>query len=1520
MATGTVDWALRLLDVIEREEVRLLSWGLVDGSFTRDELEDLIERHRALAGAPVEVSAEDALDLLTDRKLVLRLEYPQGMIYRSRLAESVRLLARLKQLFIPKHVTGRGWQTAPNLVSDFRIVLRPRMFPERSLLPTEAIRQIAETVRLDAITRAALELLLRTDSPEVMALAQFQVDSARQILANLGSDATSATIVSAGTGSGKTLAFYLPVLASVAAKLSEESWTHVLALYPRNELLKDQLTEALRVTRVLNTGLKELGLRRVRLGTYYGDTPASNTLLGWGDKSRADQAWTCPFLRCPDCDGPLIWGAEERAQGIECLRCLKGTCGAVVGADEFSITRGSVQSHPPDVLFTTTEMLNQHLNDSWSAHLFGVGKRARWKPRVMLLDEVHTYEGTSGAQVAYLLRRWRNAVGRPVQFVGLSATLRNAASFFAQLTGVSEHLVSAIEPSAQDTVGGGMEYLLALRGDPVSGAGLLSTTIQTAMCMRRCLDPASSPSRGVFGSRLFLFTDDLDVTNRLYNDTLDAEGLTRFGAPTNRAPLASLRSPARPDRIVRLLAGQSWDASEEIGFDLQSFRARVGRTSSQDKGVDLTSDIIVATAALEVGFNAPDVGGVIQHKAPRDAAQFLQRKGRAGRTREMRPWTVVVLSDFGRDRLAYQGYDLLFDPELEARTLPLGNRYVMKIQATCGLMDWLAGELRDVPNGSVWADLSGPERNPNTAPYTQQRQDRERRLLRQLLIEPDSLERFRKFLTVALQLDEDAVQGLLWDAPRALVTAVIPTLERRLATGWQSGVPGTSTEYTASHPIPDFVPATLFSDLSLPEVEVSVPMVGAAGQFDAYPMPIVQALREFAPGRVTYRFGIRSSNARHWVAPATLNDQSEQQLDIRSFVSRFEELGIFHYVDPAGKVVPVRCVRPWALETAVPPEWVADSSNASQDWRTQILAQDEGLAVDIPGRSGWDDLVDGVRFNLHAQHSGVEVRRFSCSVDASLLFRDGRTVETVLRYVDSAAPFDAEAPLALGLAVDVDGLLLQVKPLLGKERRSGLTDDVMRSLRTEFFHHRVASSADLALLAGGFDRGWLHQLYGSALAAEALLGKCDVREAATKLRASGLSERLREALDVIFEALPTQDDQALVGALPASSSGGRGYDRLVALCASEDVLTALSAEASVLWSDPTPEFWAWAEERALATLGAAVLEAIQRLCPDLDAEGSLTVDLHPGPQDDTVAISREIWITETIPGGGGVLQRLLERYVEDPRRFFRLVDSALRPSDFELVDAELTRILEWASTDAAVADALSAVRKAQDQSSLQGAFSALMTVLANKGAFISHPVIAALSARILRPASGASTDRLVKDLLSRWRNEEARLGVEIDARVFAYASSGDRGLDAALADSGLTPPADGAAWRFGAIYSLLWPRGWAMRAQGLPLYNPFAATAPTDTSLLRELVRRTEPMVAIASAAESGAVTAGLVRDGVIVVEGGQADAPSLRRVILMSLATPCDVGYLQLYPRVAAVERYPDSIAVQLELGDAPQ
>ncbi|MCP2936265.1 hypothetical protein NK983_26625, partial [Salmonella enterica subsp. enterica serovar Typhimurium] len=94
------------------------------------------------------------------------------------------------------------------------------------------------------------------------------------------------------------------------------------------------------------------------------------------------------------------------------------------------------------------------------------------------------------------------------------------------------------------------------------------------------------------------------------------------------------------------------------------------------------------------GYDDPAVGVVLQHKAPRDMAQFLQRKGRAGRTRHMRPWTVMVLSDYGRDRLAYQAYEQFFDPELPPRELPLGNRYIRRMQATYALIDYLGVDMQ----------------------------------------------------------------------------------------------------------------------------------------------------------------------------------------------------------------------------------------------------------------------------------------------------------------------------------------------------------------------------------------------------------------------------------------------------------------------------------------------------------------------------------------------------------------------------------------------------------------------------------------------------------------------------------------------------------------------------------------------------------------------------------------------------------------------------------------------------------
>src|SRR5207244_1192474 len=139
----------------------------------------------------------------------------------------------------------------------------------------------------------------------------------------------------------------------------------------------------------------------------------------------------------------------------------------------------------------------------------------------------------------------------------------------------------------------------------------------------------------------------------------------------NPLTLAHLRSrdqvrlsPARKEPPAqREPQGQYWWLAEDLGHELDGdVQKRIGRTSSQDTGVDTDADIVVATASLEVGFDDDRVGAVLQHKAPHDVAQFLQRKGRAGRNAATRPWTVVVLSNFGRDRDAWDAYDALFSP------------------------------------------------------------------------------------------------------------------------------------------------------------------------------------------------------------------------------------------------------------------------------------------------------------------------------------------------------------------------------------------------------------------------------------------------------------------------------------------------------------------------------------------------------------------------------------------------------------------------------------------------------------------------------------------------------------------------------------------------------------------------------------------------------------------------------------------------------------------------------------------
>lgn len=1495
---------LAVLTRLERLEAALLSWGYVDGGFLREEVVTVAEDLGADDG-------EDVLDDLIQRALLVQVRVGRQVTFRTRSGEAIRLVARLRQLF-PKHLVQGGWRQAPTLVSDFRYTLRPRTYPSREIPPEEVLAAL--TPGQSELTRRALTALIATRGPDFRA-ARFQVDAARRILDDLGGTSSRATIVGAGTGSGKTLAFYLPALAHIAEDLAGDRWTKAIAVYPRNELLKDQFSETYGEARRLDVTLAAAGSRKLIIGAFFGPTPHSASILARSKDDSDRTSWArsgagfvCPFLRCPECGGDLTWPDADIKSNTERLTCRVTGCGKVIGDDEIVLTRTRMRTEPPDVLFTTTEMLNRQISDGNSSHVFGVGPRAPRKPHLMLLDEVHTYEGISGAQAACVIRRWRHAVGRPVQFVGLSATLREAQSFFGELVGVPDHAVSSIAPAQSDLTSEGMEYLVALRGDPVSGTSLLSTTIQTSMLLRRILDPTMEAGAH-YGSRLFCFTDDLDVTNRLYFDLLDAEGRDSWGKPLTQGPgpLAALRASVGPEHVERLGRGQSWDLCEAIGHHLDSAGSlRIGRTSSQDPGVMGASDIVVATASLDVGFNDPSVGAVLQHKAPRGAAQFLQRKGRAGRIRGMRPWTVVVLSDYGRDRLAYQGYELLFDPVLESRSLPTGNTYVLKIQAAFAFMDWLATKLPSNLRGSVWMDLAGPPsvHQPGNS-NASKRQQLELELTQKVLTDDNVRAELLSYISRSLRLSPEQLEIVGWEAPRSLILHLLPTLRRRLASSWSRNGDAGEDYQVKYQPVPDFVPANLFSDLSLPETLITLPPVGSNDEESETQAPVIQALRTFAPGRVSRRYGVEHRFVRHWV-PVPF-DSSVCSLDLDSFTDG-PQLGHFDFERPDGSTERFMGVRPWTIRTERPPRELLDATNSTLRWRSQFDPVDQGDEAEVPSPSPWDAVIKDVRTYTHARRSGLDLMRLAVGADATVLFQSGAEHEVAITFVKQGEP------AALGIRLDVDAISVDacVPEFFSAGHPYRADGSSWRSFRSSYFQDSVSRDPDLASRANSFQRQWLAQLFLSYAVERALLEGITIQQVIEGTPLASVAEELQRVLTVIFEAGPA------VGEEEVKQTGDDAHrprldQRLLDLTDDPAVTTRLVHLATSLWKDPDDGWQKWAAERFAATLGAALLLAADRLCHNVGAE-ALVVDTVMNPD----SCSCRVWLSEPSIGGGGIVEEFARRYAEDPRRYFRLVEAALAPSDFEIVDSELTRAIALAVDDSTVRAQIAALRAADSHEVSQLAMRNLLHVLDERGIAATHPVIAAMNARVLRPGSSAESDSFMRELVEQWRREEVRLGVEIDARVFAFAASASE-----AADSLLDLPHGGTTnrqWRFGTIYGLLWPRGAAVRASSLRAYNPYHPLPATDRVLLLSAVSSTADDIELADYDWPEQVGAALVRNGTASLRARPTSARALRRAIVELQAVPIDAGYLFLHPRVIGFERRDGDLIATFELREAYQ
>lgn len=1584
----TPDLALaeRALDELEQIEARALVWGLVDNALSTEEVRAALdrvlddERNATLRNdvACNIASARDLRDQLVSLGMLFDVPGPNNddTHWRTRMAEGVRLIARLRQLF-PKHAGSTQWASAPTLVADYRFLRRARRYPKRDQSRQAVMDAIGDAVKDPALVSAVGHWMEQL--PSNTSLSRFQVDATARILGGLTSLTLTGTLVSAGTGSGKTLAFYLPALAWLAQRrvASPKSQSvRVLALYPRNELLKDQLAEVYDQCRKFDDWIASQGGSGLRVGVLYGETPDtwSDAFKRSGWRSNAKES-ICPFFSCPvpGCGGEMaVLSEDKNLLPTERLVCKK--CSHSVQSDRLMFTRQAMEKEPPDILFTSVEMLNRHLSNPKLRHLFGVGPNATEVPGLVLMDEVHLYSGTYGAQVAYLMRRWWCASGRRSSFVGLSATIAEGRRFFASLTGLSEVIVQEIKPQESDLTDEGAEYLLALRGDPVSQAALLSTTIQTLMLATRLLDLRERFDKNrnpFFGWRAFAFTDQLDAANRLFRNLLDAEGRNVKGYPNMlRYPnggLARLRHRVDPAGR-RYEAGQDWRVPENIGHNLTT-RLEVTRTTAHDSGVSSCSEVVVATAALEVGFDDPAVGVVVQHKAPRDIASFLQRKGRAGRTRHMRPWTMVVLTDYGRDRLAYQAYDQLFDPELPPRQLPLANRYVQRMQSVYALLD----ELGDMTHGDrleiqVWRDLKGPcntsrlqywgENNRRelrrlvgkvpieelSSAWHQLRsealrlapQDRgqsikwsganwlqtrlgQRRLhawLKPFVTKPEAAERLALSLRNRLAISREDMDVLLWEQPRPLLLGAVPTAMRRLATEWRGRDPA-HPDYRAEHPLPDYVPANLFDDLSLPEMRLALPGDDGEDHF----LPVQQGLGEFAPGKVSRRF-----DDALWlgVSAETLNaylgmNQAilDQDADIDEWYETDRERP-FHRLE-RGQVVTYRAFRPsTAILQAAPRRQpglpgLNDTSNAQLKWSSHLEAPREGTEYLPASHVGVSRLIKAIIAHTHARQSAAVVRRYAIASRADMRMQVGNESHRLTvnwRFVQE------EQPCGIGFEIDADALVIVLNLPPNLYKCVDWSDEARaRAARAARYNWEAQHCPSfVAAVSNPFLRGWIAQIFQIGAILMARNANVSLTEALDELAEGARMDVLGGVLSTVFQ-------------LPETEAGEDGPDRLrqaleQALHAKE-VRHAVRDAARVLVATIDEEWEDWLSQTVRATLGAACLEAIQQACPQVDPEG-LIVDIDPGIRlDGTPPDRAEIWISETSPGGNGMIEQVADLLASRSDDFYKHVEAALGANDFEWTNAQLKQLVAWIggdSRDEELVEAVMRVRNSSSPTTAQAEFAKLRAELVRRGHAVFHGYAVAVSLRILRPNSPEEVDRLIAEIHGHWQMLETTHGIEIDVRVMCAVFSGDTRLDAAFSSLGLNlPTSDRESWRFGVLMGLLWPQGHALRAVGLPLSNRFVPALATERLLLEQwLTQHPTPIDPTQSGWEELARDQLTTRfETVFAVAASQAGEiiPSLVRALTVE---PIHFDYLNVFATLSSVKRRNDMIELHFSIPES--
>ena len=249
---------------------------------------------------------------------------------------------------------------------------------------------------------------------------------------------------------------------------------------------------------------------------------------------------------------------------------------------------------------------------------------------VVIIDEAHTYESVFGSNSAYLFRRLVTATtnaanpGMP-QFIAATATILKPEEHLEKLTGQPFAVIS-------EAVNGSPRYPRTLHHLPAVTQGV-SREQQLADLIISIIDNDSD-------AQVIAFSDSRQAVERM------------------------VQLVNRPDSVMPYRAGYLPQERRII----------------EDRLRDNSIRAVIATSALELGIDMPDLNYGINLDLPPSRKQFHQRLGRVGRSR---PGAFIVLAP--ADRFSAHGDTLreYFENSVEPSHLYLENEYITFQQALC---------------------------------------------------------------------------------------------------------------------------------------------------------------------------------------------------------------------------------------------------------------------------------------------------------------------------------------------------------------------------------------------------------------------------------------------------------------------------------------------------------------------------------------------------------------------------------------------------------------------------------------------------------------------------------------------------------------------------------------------------------------------------------------------------------------------------------------------------------------------